>query len=217
LTILTSENSIIIVVDQKGKAEMEAVTKLQISEWGKCSPVLWNVRQYKDNEQRIGSNQKVIVVGQNEISERNVASIHWKCDELGMRYGWCGNSALLQVVPQTFGTKDWVELRKLCNYNLTPFFPFSVTLASTPRSLDADIQAKIDEIQRLYMKPLQVPSWALSFTITASAPLFYPPNPNDKAVGTFFFGKPKVWAKVLGVQYAYLACKLFADCKEFWR
>jgi hypothetical protein len=114
-----TENSIIIVADKKGKAEMEAATKLQnmISKWGKCTAVLWDVKQYKGNADKISSAQKLIFVGLNEISARNLASIHWRCDELGMRYGWCGNSALLQVVPQTFRSVEWMELKELCTYD----------------------------------------------------------------------------------------------------
>jgi hypothetical protein len=236
---------VIIVADKKGKAEIEAATTLcnKISEGGKYSATLWNVRQYKNNEQKIDSNQKMIFVGLNEISgslvERGLSDLwHWKCDEPGMRCGWRGNVGIVQVVPQSFGSLQWLKLKELCTYNgfrthneiseynnvlddpstaavdadMMDIIKVAKTMLEPTAAFDDDlvdagIMDMIEEIEWHYLAPTL--RYAMLF------PIIPPANPNDKAGGKFFFGKPKIRGKVMSVQYAFLVCKLFAGIDEF--
>jgi hypothetical protein len=207
---------VIIIADEKNKAEMEAATTLRnkIGEWGKCSAVLWTVRQYKDNEQQIGSEQNVVFVGLNEISSRNVSSMHWKCYELGMRYGRCGSVRMIQVVPQSFDTVTWAKFKLLCDYN-PRFIYMRTTEIVIPEGLDAGLKMQIEEIQRLYDRPLVMGPVVISTGGPMNMPPPLPPNPNGKAKGKLFFRKLKIREKVVRVQYTYLVCKLAADFEEF--
>jgi hypothetical protein len=106
--------AIIIVVDTEIEKEAGQMLKNLISKLGEYDATLWDTTHYKNNEPIISSAQKVIFIGINEHSSRNLSSVEWKCKKLNMRYGWIGSVAVLQVHDTELSKEEKEKFKNMC-------------------------------------------------------------------------------------------------------
>ena len=80
-----------------------------LSASGKYTAALWTTADYTHNEPQLSSTQKVIFIGENDVSKRNFASIEWKFEAPNMKYGWIGSVAVLTVGNTLLSELEWKD------------------------------------------------------------------------------------------------------------
>lgn len=105
---------VIIVVGSEKEKEYGQILKNIIGKFGKFEAALWTTKHYTDNEPQMLSSQKVIFIGENEVSKRVLSTIDWKFKELNMKYGWCGPCALLTVDDVLLTKEQLKDFKQAC-------------------------------------------------------------------------------------------------------
>lgn len=77
---------------------------------GSVKSVYWNIKEYKDSESSITSKEKVLFIGNSKLIKETCAHIDIKFDKYGMKYGWLGNRAWINVETKSFNEKELEEL-----------------------------------------------------------------------------------------------------------
>jgi hypothetical protein len=107
-------NRIIIVANTEEEMEIGQTLKNLIGKEGIFQAVLWDTKHYKAQEPALPSSQKIIFIGLNECSARNINSIEWKFSALNMRYGWIGSVALIHVLDRTLSKEEKESFKDMC-------------------------------------------------------------------------------------------------------
>jgi hypothetical protein len=105
---------IIIVVNSDKEKEYGQILKNIISASGVYEAALWTTKHYTDNEPTVTSSQKVIFIGENDVSKRNLSSIDWKFESPNMKYGWIGSVALLTVGNTLLTKEELKNFKQIC-------------------------------------------------------------------------------------------------------
>ena len=105
---------IVIVVKSDKEKEYGQILKNIMTEYNICEVLIYTTKQYTDNEPQIASSQKVIFIGENDVSKRNLSTIKWKFEALNMKYGWIGSVALLTVGNTLLTKKEAKDFKDMC-------------------------------------------------------------------------------------------------------
>jgi hypothetical protein len=105
---------IIIVVNSDKEKEYGQILKNIISKSGLYEAALWTTKHYSDNEPTITSSQKVIFIGENDVSKRNLSSVEWKFESPNMKYGWIGSVALISVGNTLLSKNELKDFQQMC-------------------------------------------------------------------------------------------------------
>jgi hypothetical protein len=107
------ENNVVIVAESKTEKEIGQTLKNLIGKMGKYKAVLWDTKNYRNNEPTFSSSQKIIFIGGNEFSTRNFSSVEWKYEKFNMRYGWVGAVAVIHVLDKKLSKEELAIFKKL--------------------------------------------------------------------------------------------------------
>ena len=82
---------------------------VELTRFPEYKSALWGVKQYKDNQPKLTSSQKIIFFGKSvplffeEIKSKTEAISDWEFNELGMQYGWKGNICVITAEGMVIG------------------------------------------------------------------------------------------------------------------
>jgi hypothetical protein len=111
---MNMKESIIIVVKSDKEKEYGQHLKNILSKTNTYEANLLTAKQFTDNEPQLSSSQKVIFIGENDVSKRNLSSIEWKFSAPNMKYGWIGSVALLTVGNTLLTIEDANDFNDMC-------------------------------------------------------------------------------------------------------
>ena len=108
--------NIVIVVDKKAKIFLELAAKFKnvLDASKKCEITILGLNEYKDIEPTLSPSQKIIFLGENDISCLNKNSINWKYEwKNHLYFGWNGPAAMLYASGQSYTKAEIKEFKEM--------------------------------------------------------------------------------------------------------
>ncbi len=85
---------------------------------GTVEAVIWLENRYVDNKATLSSNAHVIFIGQGKVCKKETSSMEVKFEKHGIKYGWLGKRAMLQVDNGLLTPEQYDEFFEFCkNYD----------------------------------------------------------------------------------------------------
>jgi len=156
---------ILIVVSSEKEKEHGQILKNILSASGIYEAVLWTVKQYTENEPNLTSSKKIIFIGENDVSKRNISSINWKFEAPNMKYGWFGSVAMLTVGDKILSNAELKNFKEMCEEQTD-------NLKKGTEGISSSI-AKIIGMASLLplLAPISIIAWPIAIAAIKAVPL----------------------------------------------
>ncbi|MCR4717750.1 MAG: hypothetical protein K5656_11290 [Lachnospiraceae bacterium] len=93
---------------------------------GSVDVAVWLDKDYVANKAQLSSKEHVLFFGDSKISRSETSSMKVKYEKYGMRYGWLGKRAMLQVNKDLLTPEDYDGFIELCKKYETEFEKVSI-------------------------------------------------------------------------------------------
>lgn len=119
-------SKIIIVCDEKTKeyanylrqlisVNDDKEEKIVGSADGSAEAAVWLEKEYLANSATISSNEHILFIGKNNTSKSETSSMVVRFDKYGMKYGWLGKRAMMQVDDAMLDEAKYCEFIEFCS------------------------------------------------------------------------------------------------------
>lgn len=98
--------ALIATKDDKGEDDIVGVKD------GSVEASIWNYSAYEESEKTLSSSQKVICIGKSKKTSAIINITTPRFEMFGMKYGWCGNTAILYIDKKPLKVAEYEAFRK---------------------------------------------------------------------------------------------------------
>ena len=75
---------------------------------------VWSEKEYQDQQKAISSNEHILFVGSNKTSASETKNMVEKFNQYGMKYGWLGKRAMMQVDDPLLSKEEYTKFIEFC-------------------------------------------------------------------------------------------------------